>query len=278
MGHQLSTPYRLTGPDGTIAIFNDPALPPELVGWLTNIAGLDSPPVRFSAESIPEGDGADVDPAYYDGRPVTLTGMIKAGLAATARNALIDRLLRACDANEADATLRWTEDGTPERALWLRQQAEPKITGEAGTPRKDFQVALYSEHPMIRSWALQQASDAAAPLDIAAGGIVNLGNRPAYPVVRLYGATAAAPRIRNETTGLDLQFKAGYQVAAGKWVEIDTDPLVRTVIDSDGANQYGQLDLAATAWPAITAIAAGNRWTATSGTRLDLSWRHTWRG
>ena len=69
MGNQIGIPYKLTGPDGTLAVFNDPALPPELVGYITRITGLESPPIRFSTEDVPEGDGADVDPAYYGGRP-----------------------------------------------------------------------------------------------------------------------------------------------------------------------------------------------------------------
>ena len=278
MGHEISTPYRLTGPDGTIAIFNDPTGPPELVGILLDVAGLDSPPVRFSADDIPEGDGADVDTAYYGGRPITLTGMIKAGLATAARNAAIDRLLRAGDANDSDAILRWTETGRAETALWLRQQVEPKITGVEGSPRKNFLLSMFSAHPMVRSWALHTISDATGALDIAAASIVNAGNRPAYPVLRLYGASAAGPRIRNETLVADIKFKAGYTVPAAKWVEIDTDPTTRSVIDSDGVNQYGNVDLANTQWPYIQPVAGGNRWTATSGTRLDVTWRDAWRG
>lgn len=275
MGHQLAATYRLTGPSGDVAVFNDSA-DSDYIGVLTDLAGLDGAPIRESGENLPEADGG-VHGSFYRGRrPITLEGIIVASDTPAARNAKIDKLLRAADALRADATLRWTEDGTPERALWLRQNAEPKISGGPGPKR--FQLGLVSADAYVRAWAESTVFDEAAPLDIPAASIVNLGNALAWPVLKLTGAATGAITIKNETTGATLQFKSGFSITAGQYVTIDTRPGIRSALRDNGSNYYGLIDFAQSTWPSITAIAAGNRFTASGGTRLDVTWRHAWIG
>src|SRR4051812_1444081 len=100
----------LTGPDGTIAVFNDPT-DTNYVGMLTNLSGLDSAEVRSSGEVIVGFDGGVQGPNYYGMRPVVLEGAVFGHASAAARNIKIERLLRAANAMRTDAVLSWIPSG-----------------------------------------------------------------------------------------------------------------------------------------------------------------------
>jgi hypothetical protein len=141
LGIEWGAKYTLTGPDGTIAVFNDSA-DPNFVGVLSpESSGLDSPDVREDAHDRTEDDGGIHGNFYYGRRPVVLQGTIIASTE-TARAERIEKLMRATNAMRADATLKWQPTGaTEEVELKLRRQQPLRITKGFV---KDFQAAMVS--------------------------------------------------------------------------------------------------------------------------------------
>jgi hypothetical protein len=98
--------YRLVGPNGAVAVFNDP-LDPQYVGMLSEVTGLDSADVRESAEDLVEADGGTHGNFYFSRRPIILNGRIFGHSSVAERNRRMDLARRASLALRADATLSW---------------------------------------------------------------------------------------------------------------------------------------------------------------------------
>lgn len=155
-GVQTSTKYTLTGPDGTIATFNEPA-DPNFVGYLTETTGLDSPEVRESAENTAGLDGGIHGNFLYGRRPITLAGSIINVISATDRNAKITKLQQASNAMREDAVLSWTPDGGEASFINVRRAQPLRVTGGWN---KDFQLLLVSADPRVYAKALTVATAA----------------------------------------------------------------------------------------------------------------------
>lgn len=98
--------YRLVGPDGSVATFNDVA-DPSYVGMLTDVTGLDSAEVRESASELTEADGGAHGLFYFGRRPITMTGKVIGHASVAERNLRMDRARRASLALRGNATLSW---------------------------------------------------------------------------------------------------------------------------------------------------------------------------
>lgn len=155
IGVEYGGKFTLTGPDGTVAVFNESS-DPNYVGILSpESSGLDSPDVREDAQDRTEDDGGIHGNFYYGRRPVVLQGTIIAS-SATQRNERIDKLRRASRALRSDATLTWTPQGSSEEIkLSLRRQQPLRITKGYV---KEFQLALVSASALIQSATLKTAS------------------------------------------------------------------------------------------------------------------------
>lgn len=153
LGVEWGARYELIGPDGTIAVFNDPTSP-YYVGVLSpESSGLDSPEVRESAQDATEADGGVHGDFYYGRRPVVLQGTIMATAggapSATERNTKVERLLLASDAMRGDATLKWKPVGATEQVeLKLRRQQPVRVTKGFV---KDFFIPLVAADILPRS-------------------------------------------------------------------------------------------------------------------------------
>lgn len=160
LGVEYGCKYTLTGPDGTIAVFND-STDPNFVGILSpESSGLDSPEVREDAQDNTEDDGGIHGNFFYGRRPVILQGTILSpsggAPSATQRNELVDKLQRASNAMRGDATLKWKPKGaTEEVELKLRRQQPVRITKGYV---KDFQVPLVSATAAIQGASLSSLS------------------------------------------------------------------------------------------------------------------------
>jgi len=75
IAQEMGIKYELTGPDGTVAVFND-ASDSKNVGTLTALTGLDSPEIRENAQDLVESDGGVHGAFYFGRRPVTMTGLV----------------------------------------------------------------------------------------------------------------------------------------------------------------------------------------------------------
>jgi hypothetical protein len=78
--------------------------------------------------------------------------------------------------------------------------------------------------------------------------VANAGTVVASPRLRVVGPVTGAPlKLRNVTAGLELRMKAGFALAGGEVLEIDTaPPYPRVTVDGDEA--YGEVDFLPTDW------------------------------
>lgn len=153
-GPEYGAKYTLTGPDGTVAVFNDSASP-NFVGILSpESSGLDSADVRESAVDAVEEDGGVHGNFYYGRRPVVLQGTIIA-TSAEDRNKKAAKIQGASNAMRGDATLKWTPVGGEELELKLRRQQPVRFTKGFV---KEFQIPLVSSDAEIFSAVATTAS------------------------------------------------------------------------------------------------------------------------
>lgn len=146
-GPEYGAKYTLTGPDGTIAVFND-STSPNFVGSLSpESSGLDSAEVRESAVDAVEEDGGVHGNFYYGRRPVVLQGSISA-TSAEDRNKKALKIMAASNAMRGNATLKWTPVGGEELELKLRRQQPVRFTKGFV---KEFQIPLVSSDAVIKS-------------------------------------------------------------------------------------------------------------------------------
>lgn len=103
---EIGATYRLVGPNGAVAVFNDPS-DPNYVGMLSELTGLDSPEIRESAEDLVESDGGTHGNFYLGRRPITINGRVFGHATLAERTIRLDRARRATMALRGDATLSW---------------------------------------------------------------------------------------------------------------------------------------------------------------------------
>lgn len=147
---------------------------------------------------------------------------------------------------DADATLLWTaDDGFVQMPEWRQRTVRlfdgPEI--EEGGMLDPFAFALVAGDPLAYSEHLQTSADIAC--NGAAVSVTNGGLAPTWPLLRIYGAVTS-PILKNNTTGerVELDINGGLVIANGDYIEIDTHPLVQTVVHSDGSHKVAYLDRA----------------------------------
>lgn len=195
-GQQISVKYTLTGPDGTVATFNEPA-DANYVGYLTEVTGLDSPEVRDGGEALGGIDGGVNGDFFFGRRPITLAGEMVNPATEKDRNEKITKLTQACNALREDAVLSWTPAGGEAVSVKVRRQQPLRITGGW---TKNFQVLLVSADARI----LSVAQEVSAGIKLGSTpSLVNKGSTLAYPILKLKGKPENAV-IKNTTTGEEI--------------------------------------------------------------------------
>jgi hypothetical protein len=252
--------YTLTGPDGAVAVFNDPSSG-NYVGALSEITGLDSAEVRESAQELVESDGGAHGAFYFGRRPVVLTARVFGHATLAARHARIDKARRASLALRDDAILKWTPTGAQEVFVPVRRQQPFR---ESGAWVKELQIPLVAETAVIQSTANPSV----------AGGVAaeNQGNYPAYPIFEITG-TSTDPSV----AGGGLTFVTdNLNLASGEKVEFDMlnhrGVFTAGARDGDLANEF--IDFATTEWPYLPT--GSTTFTLSGGGTLAVHYRHTW--
>jgi hypothetical protein len=288
---QYSTVYRLIGPDGTQAVFNDPT-DTNYVGVLSSISGLDSPEIRESAEELVGMDGGVHGDFYYGRRPIVLEGLLLNPASVVDRNQRADRLHRASDALRADATLAWQAEGMAEQSIRVRRHQPLRMEG---TWQKSYQLALVAEDPRIYSFvtnSVQVLAEILGGSDIGRGydrtydidygpanpnGQVlatNAGTTLTYPVLTVTGP-GTNPSISNLTTGETLYLN--YELAADELLTLDM--LNRTVLLNGTASRYSAVDFIRSDWwglmPGLNDVRVSFT-THSTGASLRIDWRDAW--
>lgn len=253
LGVQYGQKFTLTGPDGTVAVFNDPT-DPNYVGALIpeQCTGLDSADVRENADDLVQMDGGIHGDFFYGRRPLTLAGKIFNTATVTERNQKIDALKRASNAMrpvsggagpaaaQGNARLAWTAAGGVPVQIDIRRQQPTRVTGTGWD--KDFQAQMVAADPRVYSQALYSsyypagvagssglsfapfAGNFAGATPAFSIPVLNDGTDTTYPVYYINGP-CVNPSIYNATTGRAIAF--GYTLAANEGLVVDT--LNRTV-------------------------------------------------
>lgn len=289
-GQEFGAKYVLTGPDGTIAAFNDQA-DPNYVGMLTEITGLDSPDLRESADDLVQMDGGIHGDFFHGRRPVTMTGLILNPPSAAERNVRMTKLAQAANALRGDATLAWTPSGSVSQYLSLRKQQPTRFTGGW---QKQFQLALVAADPRIYSSTLNTQT-VTASTGGAAGGIgfdlgfdwnfgpatvtgqmfvENQGNAETFPVYTITGP-GTNPVVYNARTGKNIVLFT--TLNAGETLVIDS--LNRTVLFNGITSKYSAVDVLSTQWGGLVRGVNDIRigfFSYTAPASLRVAWRHAW--
>lgn len=113
---QTAAHYRLVGPSGAVATFND-EFDPSYVGMLTEVTGLDSAEVREAATDLVEADGGSHGNFYFGRRPIVLNGRVFGHGSHRERALRLDRARRASLAMRDDAVLSWKPNGRYENLV-----------------------------------------------------------------------------------------------------------------------------------------------------------------
>lgn len=263
---EVGAVYTLTGPDGSVAVFNDPASG-NYVGMLTEVTGLDSAEVRESAQELVEADGGSHGAFWFGRRPIVMTCRVFGHATAAARKLRIDRARRAAIAMRTDAVLTWKpSDFATEGIELFTSVRRQQPFRESGAWVKELQIALVSEFAFIYNTTLKSVATGVAT--------ENRGNTPAYPIVEFTGASTN-PTMSDgtrvfRTTGLNL--------AGGEKVEFDmsnhTGRFTAGARNGQAANRY--IDFTTTKWAYVTGLGTSQTFAMTGGGTGLIKYRDTW--
>ena len=294
IGVEHGLKYVITGPDGTRAVLND-VTDPDFVGFVDadngGISGLERAGVRENAEALPEADGGVHGAFLYDRLGFSIAIVIPPDVGPTSwvhRQAL---LKRATDAMRADAVLAWDPSEAPPVQVSFRQQQPTRITGrrpKAGTVIGVCEdPTVYSQAENVQAVAAAGAlvggfaSPMSSPLTSGAppaGAMVvnNAGDAAAWPTIRLDGPMTNPVVTFVESGGV---IALSYDLLAGEYLLIDTNPRRRSILLNGSANRYSALRFAASRWapllPGNNNVRLGlDAYSAPAA--LELRWRHAW--
>lgn len=273
---------------------------PEDAVVLQKVSGLDGPDITEEVDPLPDGDGDYLGMARERGAVIVVEAVMTAPTRLGLRNR--ERALRAAFAGGPDLwRLRLVgREGDPEdleRDVRVSANGPFRAPDDGGSPAgvgKPFQVALRSPSSTWRgitdqSATVEPAADVGGfsypysyPYSYGGTGgtgdaVVNGGDAPSWPLLRLYGPITL-PIVENLTLGRGLYFAT--TLAAGDFLEIDTE--ARTVLMNGvvGASRYGLLNAAASSWwplePGTNAIRLRAQ-AFDTGARVELTYRNRYR-
>lgn len=257
--------YTITGPDGSVATFNNPS-DPNYCGIVTDVTGLDSASVLDSSADLTQSDGGYVGTQFYGRRPITMSIQMFGYNVVDDRNAQMAKIRTATNAMSADGVLTFL--GTASNAInmmttFRRQQP----TRFSGGWTKVANLSLTSQIAPLLSAAANNVTPATAS--------VSVENRGDYPggwinFITVQGPTAGAITVTNTVTGGQIKFLTGLTVASGHALIID--PKQHTAsIDGTSVNQF--IDYVNSTW--VTMPKGTNVFTTNTGT-IGINFNSAW--
>lgn len=197
-----------------------------------------TPAVRTSTEARTNADGEDDNTAYHGARAITLTMHLEGGVDGGGPvEDLIDMLAAYTTPNLRPYLYKDAQNGRAVRRIKLRGES-------LSAPRELPGYAAVQASWSAPSGVWESAVEVTVPIPAGATpepglvlptklphtfpestitgsvGVLNYGNRPASPVMRLYGP-CVNPKLVNITTGLQ-QSLIGLTLAADQYAEVDT--------------------------------------------------------
>ncbi len=277
IGPEWGVPYKLTGPDGTVAWFN--CLPGSTTeeqesysyggeagalycGILDpeESSGLgDDAEIRENSSEKTEQDGAVFGNFYRGKRPIILGGIIHPGLSATQRNERAGRIRRAAAALRPDAwlnynfgysTIEWTPLGGEALKVEVRKQQPIRFTGQF---IKKFLIAFVAPDPRIYAKAPTSGETKEKTTEKLELTLENKGDMETANLseIKFYG-----PIKKKGTVKVECEFAGG----ATRWIELLNVPVMtkseyiainlanRTVNKNGSENVYNLVNFSNSSW------------------------------
>ncbi|MGW2384400.1 phage distal tail protein [Streptomyces sp. NPDC001658] len=266
------------------------------------VTGLGRPPVRDSDIDQPSMDGQFAGPDYWAGRQIQFDAAIRIPGNAAACHDMVAALQAATDAAAVrlvggqGMTLRIKRPGRPvKRATVRARKLDPEyrqvihgyvpLDVELLAHDPTFYADEESTTELPLGWLTGGgfAAPIVAPIFVQSGTVAadrpgwvtNQGDADAWPVIRVTGPCATVT-ITHVASGRSLSLPT-LNLAAGRWIEIDTRPGHRTVTWDNGGNASTYLSAGSridlfTIPPGMSEM----RWTAfdnTNSARMRLTWR-----
>lgn len=270
---ELGITYIIETPAGNLT-FNDYSSADHY--RLEAIRGMSAVGVRAAVYPLAQADGARVGDGFRGGLTAVFSGSIKHSTESN-RRAKIDELRSKLHSIlRADGTLKWTPTGMTQRQRTCRLFDGPDIPAEAGTILKPFQFSLFCEDPL--AYSVTEDNSGTITCNGAAVNVTNDGDVPTYPKLRVYGTVTDAI-LKNNTTGKSLKLTG--TITDPAYVEVDTNPLRRTILKNDGTVMTSMYTPAVSEmWslsPGVNAVEFDG--TSPSGAvKLVAYWRDAWAG
>lgn len=233
-------------------------------GWVVQAVDLGMPVFREVAEVIPGADGTDDHTEFVGARNVIVQlHLSDVDDRQDALDALAPYLNPAARPTLKVATETWrtarrlsvraTGDmnatwNTPlmlEFALGFRSVGSPFWLGDEHTtvawPAIDRPGRTY---PRTYPWSYPDTTG------IGAAGLLNNGNRPAYWVARIFGPVTGPSLNWTNDVGdsAKVAFEDDFEIAAGDYIEIDSEHRTVLLNGEAGAPRYSFLDFSETTW------------------------------
>lgn len=266
------------------------------------VTGLGRPPVRDSDVDQPSMDGQFAGPDYWAGRQIQFDAAVRIPGDAAACHDMVATLQAATDAAAVrlaggqGMNLRIKRPGRPVKALTVRaRKLDPEYKQVIhGYVPLDIELLAHdptfyaddvstTELPLGWLTGGGFAAPVVAPIYVQdgttaadrPGWVTNTGDADAWPVIRITGPCAHVT-VTHVASGRTLAFPT-LNLAAGRWIEVDTRPGYRTVTFDNGGNATTYLSPSSRI--DLFSLPPGTsemRWTAfdnTNTSRLRVTWR-----
>jgi hypothetical protein len=212
-----------------------------------NVEGLEGWNLRTSDDELPRGDGALRGVDLQSARIITF----KMAFSGTHEDIeeKADVLYRALiPQRDTDWPLIWRHAGRGLRIVYCRPTDLSREVSQRQLMKHEQSFALRAADPRHYSVVEYNARIGVTPatsVDPALTPLINLGNSPAYPIIRINGPTSGADvtrvELRNETT--DTVFDVTTTLATGSTLVGDMPARAtgapRSIVTVDGASKYG---------------------------------------
>lgn len=106
----------------------------------------------------------------------------------------------------------------------------------------------------------------------------NVGNVETHFTARMYGP-CSAPRLVNDTTGEELTFSSALVLAAGEYIEVDTQARTALLNSSASSSRLGYVDFSVSTWWQVQPGLQDIRFAPTSptaGSQAEITYRPRW--
>lgn len=256
----FAAPMRLEADGLTSLTFNQSDTPH--VAYVT----IGDPTTRVVADNAPDANGTIDTTMYFGARAVTVQFVLDKG--ASSLFGLRSQIMAFTRPDLRPRLYIQPEADAPELMLTLRRdQAEPVTWQPAQQVLQLMAVSWVCPNGLLESAELHSVTAGAggevaqtgltfnATPDFSFGGatvasggalVDNVGNVPVWPVITMYGPFSAGTILRNDTTGLELEFLSTMSIVTGDWLRVDFAS--KTIVNSTGTSYYDSLDFASSTW------------------------------